>query len=178
MTCCLYCKKDFEPKNDQHVYCSRNCSSYFRRELDLDASRAKAKKWREDNIDKARRYGREYNKRNADKIREYNAGRLERRNELHRKRYAEDPDYREKSRKMGDAHRWKFSENFTWEDLKRIRLEDCFYCGGPGGTADHLVPRSKGGEDRLDNLVPACQTCNTKKFNHDLQEFYARYPIA
>lgn len=30
-------------------------------------------------------------------------------------------------------------------------------------TKDHIVPRSKGGKDRLDNYQPMCTICNAKK---------------
>lgn len=43
----------------------------------------------------------------------------------------------------------------------------CRYCGRELGTAettlDHVVPRSKGGEDSLANLVTACRSCNSAK---------------
>lgn len=39
---------------------------------------------------------------------------------------------------------------------------------------DHVVPRSKGGSDRLKNLVLACHTCNQNKGNQSLQEFLRR----
>lgn len=41
----------------------------------------------------------------------------------------------------------------------------CVYCGDPADTIDHVIPRSKGGTDDLDNLVPACRDCNSRKGN-------------
>ncbi|MFJ8913417.1 HNH endonuclease signature motif containing protein [Amycolatopsis sp. NPDC102389] len=32
-------------------------------------------------------------------------------------------------------------------------------------TADHIVPRSKGGQDTLDNARPAHRTCNSSRGN-------------
>lgn len=37
-------------------------------------------------------------------------------------------------------------------------------------TIDHIVPRSKGGEDSWENLITACPACNTKKGNRTLAE--------
>lgn len=40
----------------------------------------------------------------------------------------------------------------------------CQYCGSTRKlTIDHVIPRSKGGDDTWENLVVACSTCNTKK---------------
>ncbi len=42
----------------------------------------------------------------------------------------------------------------------------CQYCGSPDElTFDHVVPRSRGGQTRWDNVVAACSTCNLKKAN-------------
>jgi 5-methylcytosine-specific restriction endonuclease McrA len=30
-------------------------------------------------------------------------------------------------------------------------------------TIDHILPRSKGGKDTLENLQPMCSSCNAKK---------------
>ncbi|MDB5612081.1 MAG: transporter [Bradyrhizobium sp.] len=46
----------------------------------------------------------------------------------------------------------------------------CYYCnmrlqwrGKHALTADHLIPRSRGGTDRRKNLVAACYPCNQAK---------------
>ena len=41
----------------------------------------------------------------------------------------------------------------------------CQYCGCKGKdlTFDHVVPKSRGGKTRWDNVVAACKTCNLKK---------------
>jgi len=36
----------------------------------------------------------------------------------------------------------------------------CIYCHGPFEDVDHVVPRSAGGTDDPENLVPACADCN------------------
>jgi len=41
---------------------------------------------------------------------------------------------------------------------------------------DHVVPRSKGGSDQVNNLVLACHSCNQNKGNQSLQEFLKRKP--
>ncbi|MFN5592061.1 MAG: HNH endonuclease [Aphanizomenon sp.] len=41
----------------------------------------------------------------------------------------------------------------------------CQYCGatGEGLTLDHVMPKSRGGEDTWENIVTACVRCNVKK---------------
>jgi len=49
----------------------------------------------------------------------------------------------------------------------------CAYCGR-GNTAfelDHLLPRSRGGSDRVSNLALSCHDCNTIKGNQTASEF-------
>ena len=39
-------------------------------------------------------------------------------------------------------------------------------------TKDHIVPRSKGGKDTIENLQPMCVRCNVKKADHMNGEKY------
>jgi 5-methylcytosine-specific restriction endonuclease McrA len=52
----------------------------------------------------------------------------------------------------------------------------CFYCHievkrGINLHLDHKLPLSRGGSHTIDNLVPACQTCNLKKGTKTVEEF-------
>jgi 5-methylcytosine-specific restriction endonuclease McrA len=38
-------------------------------------------------------------------------------------------------------------------------------------TEDHLVPKSKGGSDLLDNLVLACNECNNQRGDMPAESF-------
>lgn len=47
----------------------------------------------------------------------------------------------------------------------------CQYCGSTKElTIDHIIPRSRGGEDTWENLVVACNSCNTKKGDKLLED--------
>ena len=49
----------------------------------------------------------------------------------------------------------------------------CQYCNVSGGdslTIDHVIPRSRGGQDVWDNVVCACVRCNIKKGNRTPKE--------
>ena len=47
----------------------------------------------------------------------------------------------------------------------------CAYCGAKAEEIDHIVPRSKGGTDSVNNLAATCRTCNEKKSNLSLKAF-------
>lgn len=49
----------------------------------------------------------------------------------------------------------------------------CTYCGATDTplNIDHVRPRSRGGSDRLSNLVLACVACNQAKGNRPVEEF-------
>ena len=67
---------------------------------------------------------------------------------------------------------------YGFENVKMyVRARDeytCQYCGKkfpPDLEVDHIVPRSRGGTDRPDNLVAACHDCNQRKGNMTATEF-------
>jgi 5-methylcytosine-specific restriction endonuclease McrA len=49
----------------------------------------------------------------------------------------------------------------------------CAYCGAAGVPlqVEHIVPRSRGGSDRVSNLTLACKPCNERKGNQTATEF-------
>lgn len=54
-------------------------------------------------------------------------------------------------------------------------MNSCFYCGAilnpTTYTEDHLIPRSRGGSNKLDNRVTCCRKCNCSKGNKTLEEY-------
>lgn len=46
----------------------------------------------------------------------------------------------------------------------------CAYCGGVAGTVDHVLPRSRGGQDSWENLVACCVRCNNRKGDRTPEE--------
>lgn len=65
---------------------------------------------------------------------------------------------------------------FKKVSLSRINIykrdgHACVYCGKKDNlTLDHVLPRSRGGRDSWDNLVTACQKCNTEKGDNTPEE--------
>ena len=49
----------------------------------------------------------------------------------------------------------------------------CFYCGKAvsGFEVEHMLPKSKGGSNRIDNLTLSCHDCNEKKGTLTAEEF-------
>ena len=47
----------------------------------------------------------------------------------------------------------------------------CSYCSKQAQEIDHIVPRSKGGTNSVNNLTATCRACNEKKSNLSLKEF-------
>lgn len=72
-----------------------------------------------------------------------------------------------------------------WRDsIKEAWNNRCAYCGRPpiadeSLTMDHVRPKSRGGEDRTSNCIPACAECNQAKSSQDwlawfqMQSFYS-----
>jgi len=51
----------------------------------------------------------------------------------------------------------------------------CVYCGTEGDLHwEHIIPKSKGGPDSIDNMVQACPKCNLTKSDRDLYEWYGK----
>ncbi len=65
---------------------------------------------------------------------------------------------------------WKVPPVNRREVLRRDS-HTCQYCGSSKRlTLDHIVPRSKGGTHTWDNVVAACERCNSLKGDRLLQE--------
>lgn len=48
----------------------------------------------------------------------------------------------------------------------------CVFCGNTGELEkDHLIPKSLGGSDSADNMVPACKSCNAGRGNRGIYEW-------
>ena len=63
--------------------------------------------------------------------------------------------------------------NKNWRDsLHKLTRNTCIYCGNPSESLDHLHPRSKGGETITKNCVPCCLSCNGKKSDTEVLNWY------
>jgi 5-methylcytosine-specific restriction endonuclease McrA len=56
--------------------------------------------------------------------------------------------------------------------LKKFEYK-CAYCGETRNlTRDHIVPLARGGTNNINNIVPACASCNSSKWANDMVEWY------
>lgn len=62
-----------------------------------------------------------------------------------------------------------------WLELVARWGNVCAYRGEPGPLEpDHRVPLTKGGTNFIDNILPACRSCNARKHTMSEEEFRAR----
>lgn len=50
-----------------------------------------------------------------------------------------------------------------WESLLASYHGLCVYCLTPTTSRDHVVPLTRGGTNDIDNIAPACPSCNSQK---------------
>lgn len=62
------------------------------------------------------------------------------------------------------------SEHTSFSAIRRRDNYTCAYCGNKGYTIDHIIPRSKGGTNKWDNLITCCSDCNQRKADKLLTE--------
>lgn len=55
----------------------------------------------------------------------------------------------------------------------------CVYCGATGVPlqVEHVIPKARGGSDRVSNLTLACGSCNQAKGAQSIDEFLAHKPV-
>lgn len=63
-----------------------------------------------------------------------------------------------------------------WDNIKRKHRYKCAYCGKRKKlTMDHIQPLSRGGKHAVENIAPACLSCNARKCATDATEFSQRF---
>lgn len=59
------------------------------------------------------------------------------------------------------------------ESIKEHWNHECAYCGETENlTLDHLIPKARGGSDKVTNMVCACENCNHSKGQQFWSEWY------
>lgn len=70
---------------------------------------------------------------------------------------------RERLRIQKQCLREERADPATADYVRIIKQDPCSYCGGPGGTRDHVIPTAAGGPNRWENYTGACLSCNVGK---------------
>ena len=136
-------------------------------------SRQRVRKWRAENIKRARKQTRN----------SYHRNRLKR---LEEKKiyYQEVEKPRSKTQEGRLADRLKKQKRRTLTKMDTITKSDwmnicqkydncCAYCNGKVPLElDHIIPITKGGLHIVENIVPACKSCNSRKGNRDATEVF------
>lgn len=130
-------------------------------------ARARTKVWRDENPERALDATRQWYASNKDRVLEY------------RRSYREANRERVRLHNIKRKLRHKAIEimDLTAEEWMAIKEEwnfRCAYCGCTPEllTIDHVAPISKGGNHTASNIVPACQSCNSRKGDRDAPPFY------
>ena len=117
---------------------------------------ARSKKWNKENKPKMKVIRRKWRVRNQDKNRQ-----------LAKSWAKRNPKYIHHNAKLQSFKRRNAEGSFTlkeWNDLKRKYNFRCYLCGKRKKlTVDHFIPLSKGGTNYIDNIRPACLSCNCSK---------------
>lgn len=61
--------------------------------------------------------------------------------------------------------KWRHTDGPAWSRQGVLTRDHrrCGYCTQPGVTVDHIVPRSRGGQNTWLNTIAACYACNQRK---------------
>lgn len=63
-----------------------------------------------------------------------------------------------------------------WEQTKTYFNNKCVYCGKELPLVqEHFIALSKGGEYTINNIIPSCKHCNSKKHDSNFFEWYPKY---
>ena len=131
--------------------------------------------WRKNNPEHRKRYCEEYYQKNKEQIKEYRQKNKERILGYSKKWLKTNMGkaYNQRKGVIRRAREREIINTLTAEEWIKILKEykfKCAYCGKEFDlfnreTRDHVIPISKGGDNIKENIVPACQSCNSKKSN-------------
>ena len=86
----------------------------------------------------------------------------------------QDAEINGRQYQQGELAGWQVRSYVFHRDRRK-----CAYCGTARAERyelDHITPRSRGGTNRVSNLVVSCQECNIRKGNQPVEAFLAGKP--
>ena len=72
---------------------------------------------------------------------------------------------------------WNKTDGRCWYCGKELERSDSYQDFKNRFVPDHMVPKCQGGSNDLDNLVPACWSCNSKKAGKNVEEYRAHVAL-
>jgi 5-methylcytosine-specific restriction endonuclease McrA len=138
--------------------------------------------WRERNRDKSREYSARYRRRHRERtlarVRAYhrlNAVASRKASSEWRKKNPDRHAYNAAARRARQAKALGSHTYAEWQAMVALFDGCCAYCGRHASlTRDHVIPLAHGGTNGIDNIVPACRTCNARKNVASREAFLAR----
>jgi hypothetical protein len=147
-----------------------------------DAVRAMVKRWKVENKEHVREYQQEWQRANPERVREFGRINYARHREEGKERTRQwrlkNPEharalrsaYRARQLRAPGAH-----SHVEWLARCAQFQHRCFYCDAEAVlTADHLIALSAGGSNDIENVVPACLSCNASKQDTEVRLWLAR----
>ena len=126
-------------------------------------------------LERIRRYQQEHGEEIAIYAQQYHLEHKEERAEYNRLYAEAHPEVFLNAGRKRRAAKLGANGNFTDEEFQLLCeafKNRCIYCHLELPlTADHMIPLSRGGSDNIDNIVPACKSCNSRKYTKTYDEF-------
>jgi 5-methylcytosine-specific restriction endonuclease McrA len=149
---CRTCQSPFVTTDVRRLYCSQSCKAEWYRiarpEL-IERGREQAREWYHANKERARVRTRTWKRAHPEEVALY--------------------EQRRRGRSLGAAGDFTRAQ---WHNLVAQWCGRCAYCGRSSKlTVDHRIPVSAGGTNTIDNILPACPRCNSRKHDRTEDEF-------
>lgn len=101
--------------------------------------------------------------------------------EYKRRMYANDEEYRLNEIIRCHERRVSAGKPITtaeWLECVEAFDNSCAYCGAQRNlTMEHVIAIANGGTNSVDNIIPACRSCNSSKGTKELIEWYTSQPF-
>jgi 5-methylcytosine-specific restriction endonuclease McrA len=196
---CVPCAKIRDKESKMKYYRNNKHKQKKYREDNKEKISQKNKKYRQENLEELRKrdrircngkekerrskYGKEYYKNNREKVLKREALRYRKNPDLVKQRVKQwCAINKDKVREQSRIKRVRKASSFgshTIKEFYQVCEEfnwECCYCGERlvkrSATEDHVIPLVKGGTDLINNIVPACRSCNSSKQDQDLIKWY------
>uniref|UniRef100_A0A6H1ZIK1 Putative homing endonuclease n=1 Tax=viral metagenome TaxID=1070528 RepID=A0A6H1ZIK1_9ZZZZ len=166
-------------KNNREKMRKYSLDYYYRNKNEIDD---KNKKYRELNKDKIKEYGKQYRGKNKDAIKErnriYQIKNRDKANESVKRYRINNPIKIKTQKQLRRSMERGVEANFSneqWISCLKYFNNRCAYCGKKENIEqDHFVALLEGGEYTINNIIPACKSCNSSKRHQAFMEWYLR----